>query len=153
MPPAFFKADQREKMFSVITLQKVDLEKVIQQIWSRNGQNWKLENIDFQENIIQSSLNLLLAVLLDSRTHEVLGTFFVCYLRLPFLIECDLKCYGYGFKPSLVGYLDKGIVRWRGRPGISIYSGVYTGGVILPTTFKVVAWGKKRKGAAIYLSH
>ena len=75
MPPAFFKADQREKMFSVITLQKVDLEKVIQQIWSRNEQNWKLENIDFQENVIQSSLNLLLAVLLDSRTHEVLGAF------------------------------------------------------------------------------
>ena len=58
-------------------------------------------------------------------------------------IKCDFKCYGYGFKFSLAGHFDKSSVCWRGRLGLLKYSGVYIGGVILPNTFKMAAWGNK----------
>ena len=47
----------------------------------------------------------------------VLRHIFVCGIRSPSWIKCNLKCVGYGFESSLAGYLDKSSLRWRGRPG------------------------------------
>ena len=69
--------------------------------------------------------------------------FFVCYFRLLSWV----KCHDYWLKSSLAEYVVKGSVQWKGRPGMQMYGGVYTEGVILLNTSKMAAWGNKRKSA------
>ena len=45
-----------------------------------------------------------------------------------YFIKINHKCCSSNI---LAGYLDKSSVHWRGRPGMLMYSGVYTGSVIL----------------------